>query len=159
MAAMGPDERVFRAHVKRGVFKSGEARGRWRLASIDWPHATVCVSAASRDAGPEEYAFRFELSDYPQTAPTAQPWDLEKGAPLDTGRWPAGTSHVSRAFNPAWNAQAIYLPFDRQAILGHDAWRTQHPHLIWSPDKDITLYLRNLHELLTSKDYTGPRSA
>lgn len=158
MAAAGPDEQVFRAHVERGAFKSGEDRGRWRLVSIDWLHAIVCVSAAPRDGGPEEYAFRFEINDYPQTAPTAQPWDLEMDAPLDSGRWPGGTSHVSRAFNPDWNRQAIYLPFDRQAILGHDAWRTQHSHLIWSSDKDITLYLRSLHELLTSQDYTGLRS-
>lgn len=155
---MGPDERVFRAHVGRGAFLSGEDRGRWRLVSIDWPHAVICVSAAPRDGGPEEYAFRFGLSDYPQSPPTAHPWDLESDSPLDTGRWPGGTSHVSRAFNPLWNPRAIYVPFDRQAIAGHDAWRTQHPHLIWSPDRDITLYLRTLYELLNSSDYTGPRS-
>lgn len=159
MAATGPDERVFRAHVERGPFLSGEDRGRWRLVSVDWPYAVVCVSAARRERGPEEYAFRFELSDYPQSPPTAQPWDLEREVPLDPGRWPTGASHVARAFNPNWNAQALYLPFDRQAILGHDMWRTQHPHLIWSSDKDITLYLRTLHELLNSPDYAGARSS
>lgn len=158
MVAVGPDERVFRAHVARGVFLSGEDRGRWRLVSIDWPHADICVSASPRPGGPAEYAFRFDLGNYPQSPPTAQPWDLESGVPLNAGRWPGGTSHVQRAFNPDWNAQAIYLPFDRQAIAGHDAWRTQHPHLIWSPDRDLTLYLRTLHELLNSPDYTGPRS-
>lgn len=158
MAALGPDERVFRTHVRRGTFLSGEDRGRWRLVSIDWPHAIICVSAAPRPGGPDEYPFRFELSNYPQSAPTAQLWDLERDSPLDTGRWPGGTSHVPLAFNPNWNVHAIYLPFDRQAIGGHDAWRTQHPHLIWSPDRDITLYLRKLHELLDSPDYTGHRS-
>lgn len=156
---MGPDERVFRTHIERGSFQSGEARRRWRLVSVDWPHAVICVSAAPRDGGPEEYAFRFDLSDYPQSSPTAQPWDLELNSPLDTERWPTGASHVQRAFNPAWNARAIYLPCDRRAIAGHDAWRMQHPQMIWSSDNDITLYLRILHELLNSSDYTGPRSS
>ncbi len=159
MATMGPDERVFRAHLERGPFQSGVARGRWWLVSIDWQHALIAVSAAPREGGPDEYVFRFELNDYPQSAPTAQPWDLERGVPLERGRWPTGRSRVPLAFNPNWNYQALYLPCDRLAIPGHEPWRTQHPSMVWSPAGDITQYLRIVHELLNSKDYTGPRCA
>lgn len=159
MADVKPDEKVFRSHVERGPFRSGEDRGRWCLVSIEWPYAVICVAAAARVGGTEEYAFRFELTDYPQAPPTAQLWDLGSGAPLTITRWPTGSYRVPRAFNPNWNPSAIYIPCDRQAILGHDPWRTQHPEMIWSSSSDITLYLRILHELLNSSDYTGPVSS
>lgn len=152
-----PDERAFRAHVAGGAFLRGVARERWRLVSVAWPHAVAAVAAAPRTGSPSEYGFRFELTNYPQTPPTAQPWDLERDAPLAAARWPTGRNRLAGAFNPGWNAAALYLPCDRLAITGHDAWHTQHPHMIWSPAGDITQYLRILHELLTSADYTGAR--
>jgi hypothetical protein len=42
---------------------------------------------------------------------------------------------------------------------GHEAWRTQHPSQLWKPNEDITKYLRIVHELLNSGDYTGPRGS
>lgn len=154
---MAPDERAFRADVAGGAFLLGAARGRWRLVSIAWPHAVVAIGAAPRPGSPSEYGFRFELTNYPQTPPTAQPWDLERDVPLEPGRWPTGRHRLAGAFNPGWNATALYLPCDRLAIAGHDPWRTQHPHLIWSPAGDVTQYLRILHELLNSADYSGAR--
>lgn len=156
---MGPDEQVFRAHIERGPFQSGVARDRWRLITIEWPHALIGVTAAPRDDSPEEYVFRFDCSNYPASAPTAQPWDLERGAPLEHWRWPTGRSRVPLAFNPNWNPQALYLPCDRLAMPGHEPWREQHPYMVWSSAGDITQYLRILHELLNSTDYTGPRGA
>ncbi|MGI8546811.1 MAG: DUF7665 family protein [Gemmatimonadaceae bacterium] len=153
-----PDERAFRLHVGGGAFLRGVVRGRWRLLSIAWPYALIAVRAADREHGPRELVLRFELSNYPNTTPTAAPWDAERNAPLDPARWPTGRSRVAAAFNPGWNSQALYLPCDRRAIAGHDAWRTQHPAMIWSPSGDITQYLRIVHELLNSSDYTGPRS-
>ncbi len=153
----GPDGRAFRAHVAAGAFLRGTARGRWRLLSVAWPYAVIAVSAAPRDGSPLEYGFRFELTNYPQVPPTAQPWDLARDATLEPGRWPTGRHRLLGAFNPGWNAAALYLPCDRLAIAGHDAWRTQHPHMIWSPTGDITQYLRILHELLNSADYSGAR--
>lgn len=158
--AMGPDERVFRAHIAAGPFQSGVDRGRWRLLEIAWPHALIAVSAAPRAGGPEAYELRFECSNYPQSPPTAAPWDVERRAPLEHRRWPGGRSRVPLAFNPSWKGgQCLYLPCDRLSIEGHDPWRVQHPSMIWSPDRDITQYLRVVHELLTSRDYTGPRGA
>ncbi len=157
---MGVDEQVFRAHLEAGPFQSGSDRGRWRLLSINWPHAVIAVQASEREGGPTEYALRFECTNYPQLPPTAQPWDVEEDAPLPPERWPSGTKRVSKAFNPGWNnGRCLYLPCDRLSIEGHDGWRTQHPSMIWSPESDITHYLRIVHDLLNSSDYSGPSGA
>lgn len=159
-AEMRPEERVFRDHIEQGSFQSGVDRGRWRFISIEWPYSVIAVSAAERPKGPREYGFRFELSDYPQTPPTAQPWDVEKKTPLEPGRWPFGRSRIPSAFNPGWKSgTCLYLPCDRLSIQGHDGWRNQHPSMIWSANGDITQYLRIIHDLLNSSDYTGPRSS
>lgn len=156
--AMALDEQVLRAHLARGPFQSGVDRGRWHLIVIEWPFVRIAVSAAARANGPAEYFFRFECRGYPQQAPTAQPWDEERNAPLDPTRWPAGVNRVSFVFRPDWKSgMCLYLPCDRESFAGHDAWRTQHPQWTWTPTSDITLYLRAIHELLTSSDYTGPR--
>lgn len=142
-----------------GPFLSGVDRGRWRLVTIDWPHAIIAVTAAERPGAPSQYAFRFECTGYPQTAPTAQPWSEENNAPLAPDRWPGGQSRVPLAFNPGWKSgQCLYLPCDRLAIEGHDPWRMQHPSLIWSPQRHMTQYLQVIHELLNSSDYSGLRS-
>jgi hypothetical protein len=157
---MRADEQVFRSHIEAGPFQSGVDRGRWRLLSIEWPHVLIALRAAEREQAPDGYAFRFECSNYPQTAPTAQPWDVERGQPLEQRCWPAGRGRVQFAFNPAWNnGQCLYLPCDRLAIVGHDAWRGQHPAMIWSSASNITLYLRIVHDLLNSSEYTGTRGA
>lgn len=159
-APMGADERVFRAHLAAGPFQSGVDRGRWRLLALAWPYAVIAIRAAERPGGPAEYALRFECTNYPQTPPTAQPWDAERGVPLEHARWPGGRSRIPLAFNPTWKGgQCLYLPCDRLAIEGHDGWRSQHPSMIWSPAGDITQYLRIVYDLLTSSDYTGPRGA
>jgi hypothetical protein len=156
-AAQTPDERAFRHDVAAGAFRRGAVRGRWRLVTITWPHAVIAVSAAERAGSPSEYGFRFELTNYPQSPPTAAPWDLERDLTLAPTRWPTGRSRLVAAFNPGWNAAAIYIPCDRLAIQGHDAWHTQHPSMIWQPTGDITQYLSVLYELLNSGDYTGAR--
>lgn len=158
--SMGVDEQVFRTHLEAGPFQSGYDRGRWRLLSLAWPHALIAIRAAVRDGGPAEYALRFECTNYPQTPPTAQLWDAERDVPLPTDRWPSGKNRISLAFNPKWNnGRCLYLPCDRFSIDGHDVWRTQHPSMIWSPESDITLYLRIVHDLLNSGDYSGTRGA
>lgn len=155
---MGVDEQVFRSDIAAGPFQSGLDRGRWRLLSIKWPHALIAVQAADTAGGPPDYALRFECINYPQSPPTAQPWDAERDVPLAPERWPSGAKRLSLAFNPGWRGgQCLYLPCDRLSIEGHDPWRTQHPSMIWSPASDITHYLRIVHDLLNSSDYTGPR--
>ena len=157
LAAQTPDERTFRQHLTGGTFLLGAARGRWRFVGVKWPYAVFAVSAAARAGSPTEYGFRFELTNYPQVPPTAQPWDLKHDQPLATTSWPTGRARVAAAFNPGWNQQAIYIPCDRLAIQGHDGWIAQHPSMIWRPTSEITLYLSILNELLNSGDYTGAR--
>lgn len=156
--SMAPDERIFRAHLAAGPFQSGVERGRWRELSVAWPHVVIAIKATPRPNSPSEYVFRFECSDYPQTSPTAQPWDAERDAPLAHERWPGGHSRLPLAFNPSWKGgQCLYLPCDRLSIDGHDGWRSQHASMIWSPNGDITQYLRIVYDLLNSSDYAGPR--
>jgi hypothetical protein len=98
----------------------------------------------------------FNVSNYPKDAPTGAFWDAEQDRRLDHNKWPTGGGRVAAAFR---HGEFLYLPCDRQALLGHDQWRGSHPWMIWSPDSDITLYLRVVHDLLHSPDYTGiPRS-
>ena len=160
MAGLTPDERVFREHLEAGPFQSGVDRERWRLKSINWSHAVLAVSAAQRPNAPDEFFFRFELSNYPAAPPTAQPWNAQSNTALEAGKWAAGTGRLPLAFNPDWKGgSCLYLPCDRQSIEGHDAWFQQHPEMIWSPAGDITQYLRIIYDLLNSKDYTGLRSS
>jgi len=159
-AAPRPDEQVFRSHLAEGPFQAGAERRRWRLESVAWPVAIIAVSAAPREGGPAEFFFRFDLTDYPQTAPTAQLWDLLSQARLSPAKWPTGRLRVPSVFRPDWkDGGCLYLPCDRVAMEGHDGWRAQHPHLIWNASRDITLYLETVYELLNSSDYSGVRSA
>lgn len=160
MDTMSPAEMVFRAHLEQGPFQSGVDRGRWRLASVNWPYSVIAVRAAERASAPSEYGFRFELSNYPAAAPTAQPWNDNSNMPLEHHRWPGGRGRIQLAFNPGWKAgSCLYLPCDRYSIEGHDPWRAQHPEMIWNQKGDITQYLRIIHDLLNSEDYTGVRGA
>ncbi len=154
------DERVFRHHLQAAPFLSGVGRSRWRLVGVAWPHVVVAVRAADRSGSPAEYGFRFECTGYPQEPPMAQPWDMVANGPLLAQWWPTGRSRVPMAFRPDWaGGQGLYLPCDRSAIGSHPNWRTEHPHLVWSPDRDITQYLKVIYEHLNSQDYTGARSA
>lgn len=155
-----PDERVFRAHVAAAPFQSGADRGRWRLVSVTWPAAVIAVAAAPRPGAPAEYAFRFDCTNYPVSPPTACLWEPVRDVPLAFGERPFGVGRVAMAFRTDWQGgAALYLPCDRLSIVGHDAWRALHPEMIWTPASDLTLYLRILHDLLRSRDYTGVRGA
>lgn len=145
----GPDERAFRAHAERPDFSIGEVKGQWRLVSVSWPHAFVTVRA--RDGS--DWAFRLTVDGYPAQLPNAQPWDLGAGGPLPTPLWPKGAGRVATAFAPNWNAHALYLPCDRLALPGHEAWLVQHPEKAWDPERGIIHYLEIIHDLLASFDH------
>ena len=149
-------ERLFRDDVAGACFCAGADRGYWRLRSIAWPHAVVEVAPAESPLGPKWFALLFDLAGYPE-APTARFWDVEADGPLRPDRWPAGGDRITRAFNPGWRQDALYLPVDRLALEGHDGWRVQHAAYIWDSGRDITQYLRLVHELLNDGSYCGVR--
>ncbi len=153
---MSPDERVFRDHVTSVRFLEGVERGRWRIeGEIAWPVALVAVSAAPRENAPTEYFLRFDLSGYPDTAPTATPWNQVSGDILQQELRPKGT-RVGYVFRTDWeNGRALYAPFDRVALDSHSNWRKEHPRGVWDSSKDLTWILQKLHAMLNNDDYTG----
>ncbi|MGH2442706.1 MAG: DUF7665 family protein [Chloroflexota bacterium] len=160
-----PDQEELRVFLESAEFLNGVDRARWALAKVDWSEDWPCVfirvsakvRAGFEQTDPSHYMFRFDCANYPIDAPTACPWDSATNAALDRSQWPAG-GRVSTAFNPDWKPHALYLPCDREAMPGHEGWKTQFPDWWWTRSKNLGLYLRVIHELLHSADYSGPRS-
>lgn len=152
-----PDKRALKADLANAAFRAGMADGRWRLVQLNWPHAFIAVTA--RDG--REFVLRFECTGYPGAPPTAGLWDLERNAVLAPDRWPSSQGgRLGAVFRRDWKSgSALYLPCDREAIAGHDAWRTQMPSKIWRPSVGIVHYLEIVHELLNSRDYSAPAGA
>ena len=150
---MGPDERAFLADTRRGAFRAGIAARKWRLDFIQWPIAYIAVQA--RDE--RWFILRFDCTNYPVGLPTACLWDRERAARLALDLWPQSRGgRVGAVFNPAWkDGTALYLPCDREASAGHDAWLTTLPELIWRPADGIVQYLEIAYELLNSYDYAA----
>jgi|SRR6185436_9027524 len=151
---MLPDERAFRADVDRPAFRLGTIEGRWRLHGIAWPHAFITVKA--RDE--REYMLRFNVAGYPDAPPTAGPWNLDLNAPLEHCLWPRNQGgRLGAVFRTDWKGgSALYLPCDREAIQGHDHWRTEMSSKIWRPSEGVVQYLELVHDLLSSRDYAPP---
>ena len=156
MGATSPDERVLREHVAGARFQEGVGRGRWRVVGdIVWPVVLVAISAGTRDYAPSEYILRFDLTGYPETAPTATPWNPTTGDVLEQELRPKG-ERVGHVFRIDWKGgRALYAPFDRVALHSHSKWRTQHPRRAWDSSRDLTWLLQILHEMLNNDDYTG----
>jgi hypothetical protein len=151
-----PDKVAFVSHLAAPAFRCGEFEGRWRLVEIRWPYSVIAVSATARARSPTEFGFRFLCDGYPGQPVSCQPWDMTGGSPLAPVRWPKGKAIVPSVFRPDWKGgSCLYLPADRNSIVGHDAWRHQHPSRLWRSDIGITCYLDIIHELLHSTDYVG----
>lgn len=158
-AALPPDRLLLDRDLAAPNFRCGQFDGRWKLVSASWPHVVINVSAPPRNAGPTEFAFRFECSGYPRVPVTARPWDVSAGRPLGADQWPTGPSLVAAVFRPEWrNGECLYLPCDRYSIEGHDNWRTEHPSRLWNPDRGIVGYLEQIYDLFHQSDYSGIRS-
>ena len=149
-----PDERAFQTDVAKAAFRLGEREGRWRLVNITWPYALIGVTANDG----REYILRFNAEGYPQSPPTAGPWDVERNTILAFESWPQSRGgRVASVFRTNWKAgSALYLPCDRESIRGHDNWVNEMPSKIWDTAKGIVLYVELVHELLNSADYVPP---
>ena len=151
---IGPDQRAFEADIAKPVFRLGVLEEKWRLYSVSWPFVVIEVTA--KDG--RWYALRFNYAGYPQLAPTAGPWDTVRNTVLPFDRWPRGKGgRVTAVFRTNWKSgTALYLPCDRESIVGHDNWRVEMPSKIWRPSEGLTQYLELVHELLNSRDYLPP---
>ncbi len=59
-------------------------------------------------------------------------------------------------FRSDWNGgTALYAPYDRTAIVGHEGWNTTHACYAWNGSRDIVWFLSTIHDLLNDGDYTG----
>jgi hypothetical protein len=134
-------------------FISGVDRGKWELVggveAIKWPFSILWVQAVARLMSDSRIFLRFNLENYPKSAPTACPWDIIQNCKLQNGSWPRGPYNVSTVFNPGWNnGMALYAPCDRVAMQGHDGWQHQFPQWWWRSDFTIVKYLEFVHQCL-----------
>lgn len=154
------EQQVLEEHVNRADFRLARKQRRWDVISVDWPNVLIRIFVATRTGGPGYFDLRFDCVGYASSPPTAILWDSVAGNPLSFARWPAGKHLIPSIFNPGWqNGTALYLPCDRMAIQGHGDWPSRYPNWIWKPQVGIIQYLRIVHALLTSEDYTGIRGA
>lgn len=153
----GPDERALQADLAKPAFRLGHVDGRWMLKGVTWPY--VFVGVVARDG--VECVLRLNCAGYPSTPPTGGPWDMTRNAVLDPSRWPQSRGgRVQAVFNPGWkNGTALYLPCDRESLVGHDNWRVEMPSKIWRPAEGIVQYLELVHALLNCSDYSAPARA
>lgn len=151
---MTPDERALVSDLQKGPFRLGAVAQKWGLERVQWPK--VCIAVRAHDD--RWFVLRFDCANYPVAAPTACLWDAERDVRLAVERWPKSRGgRVGAVFNPGWkDGIALYLPCDREAMLGHDAWLTTTPALIWRPAEGIVQYLEIVHELLNCNDYAPP---
>lgn len=158
--SLPPDRAILEKDLAGAAYRLGELSGRWRLVKLAWPYAYIAITASHRDGAPADYGFRFDCTGYPSQPPSAQPWDCVTDAPLPAPRWPGGRSVVADVFRPDWEqGRALYHPCDRITITTHPDWRHQHPNRLWRPERGITFFLEQLHDLLHSPLYTGLRAA
>jgi len=154
--AITPTERLLNAHLAGAPYRVGTRDGLWELHSLEFPYAVFKVTAARRPNAPGYYALRFDLTGY-DDAPTACPWDIESDMPLASAAWPTG-GELTHVFNPSWNPGALYMPMDRVALNGHDAWLSAPKRYLWQVGGEgVVQYLRYVSNLLNSDDYSGAR--
>ncbi|CAI9418937.1 hypothetical protein ANOBCDAF_04422 [Pleomorphomonas sp. T1.2MG-36] len=158
--AVQPDRLLLEADLSAPTFRCGQIEGKWHHIETHWPHVIIAVSAAERPNAPTEYGFRFDCAGYRETAPTAQPWDVAKSAPLAAAQWPVGRAIVPSVFRPEWKGGlCLYLPCDRLSFDGHPNWIHEHPNRLWQPARGIVCYLEQIHDLFNQEDYSGVRGA
>ena len=163
---MNPALQLYIQHTKKAEFIIGVEKGHWGIVGEDpqcstWPLVYLWVSAPERGNGSHRYYFRFDLTGYPAQAPTACPWDMQKGHKLAYEEWPGGGSIVNTVFRTDWNnGNSLYAPCDRLADLpGHPDWANTHTDFYWNSTRTIVTYLNFIYETINSGSYFGPKVA
>jgi len=147
---------MFEKHVDEFEFQNGIEQGMWGFHLEDptstWPLVIIWIQASTTYCAPGRCYLRYKLDSYPQSAPTACPWDIKTDGTLVDADWPKGYLNLNQVFRPGWNRTALYTPFDRVPITdgNHLGWQTQYPEYWWQSSFKITDYLVYLHRLLNT---------
>lgn len=150
---MGPDEAALLRDLASPAFKVGERRGRWALRGVSFPCVLFFIAGPIRTGAPAGFLMRSDCTGYSGTAPNSQLWHGGRNSPLEERHRPRKRDGgVMTAFS-TWGA-CLYHPIDRLAC-DHGQWRTQHPEMLWTADKDITFLLETVHAILNSTEYAG----
>ncbi|MDR3678887.1 MAG: hypothetical protein P4L41_02900 [Flavipsychrobacter sp.] len=158
---MRPDISQFVQHCQKAIFQAGIDDGMWgfvdeNLQGLTNPIVYLWISARPKTGKPDRYYFKFDITGYPASPPTACIWDIKLNKKLPENERPKGSKFVTLAFRHDWsNGEALYLPLDRIAQPGHEHWKTQFPNLWWSPTFTIWDYVNYVHTLLNSSDYAN----
>ena len=148
MSDLRPAELAVTADLASARFRVGVKRGHWREVSYVFPILVIAVAAVEPNGNPSEYAFRFEMSGFPGTAPDVRIWDCATDVLLAVDLRPKGSRRVTEAFK-SWGNQTVYRPWDRLAGA-HNNWSSGYPDLAWNAKRDLTFILEDLYGLLTS---------
>lgn len=156
MPVTAPDERAVRRHLDGALFQAGVTSGRWRLVSFEWPHVTIGIRAAPRQGAPDEFVVRFEVSGYPNVAPTGDLWDIVADAPSPAESRPKGEL-IGMIFRPdSWNnGLGMYAPWDRAGLNAHPEWAQSYRRSAWHGGRTLTFVLEQLSERLMADGYVG----
>jgi hypothetical protein len=141
-----PGRRRLERDLASEDFDIGTSAGMWRVVSMDWPELVVAITAGDG----REVGMRLDVDGYPTAAPAGQPWDLDRGALLDSEFWPVSSLAVG-TFRKDWsvaNGGAPYVACDRIALNGHPDWPNAHPDRAWNPGRSIAFYLHEMHREL-----------
>jgi len=149
---MRPDEAALLRDLASPAFRVGERRGRWAVRGVKFPHVLFFIAAPARSIGPAGFPLRSDCTGYSGVAPNSQLWNGGTNAPLEEKHRPRKREGgVMTAFS-TWGP-CLYHPIDR---LARDHWPiTQHPEMLWTPDKDITFLTETVHAILHSSEYAG----
>jgi hypothetical protein len=139
---------IFLNHLDSPEYQSGEIEGRWGILDQEnrptWPILFFWISARNSKV----YNFKFDFTGYPENAPTAVLWDLEKKSVLAAVERPNFSKRAIQVFK-IWGHECNYLPCDRLAFQGHSSWLHEHAALIWNNQQDTFIkYLNELFQIL-----------
>ena len=145
-----PAENAISADLASARFRVGVLRKQWRVISRDFPLLVVGVAGIETDGTQSEYAFQFELTGFPGTAPQVLIWDTTTNGILAPAKRPKGSTRVTEAFKD-WGTPpalpSVYRPWERTS---GPHFGQNHPELAWHPKRDLAFIMEDLHGLLTS---------
>jgi hypothetical protein len=141
-----PAARRVEADLASLAFAAGVEAGRWRIVASAFPTLDIMIAATEPDGRASEYGVRFELSNFPATAPRSRIWNFAADTPLATPERPQGNRRVQVAFQ-SWGDDTVYRPWERNTGP-HNSIAANSPLFAWRPDRTLAFILEDLHGIL-----------